>query len=223
MEEVNRRNREAGYPPVAMGIGINTGHVIVGNIGSKKRTKYAVVGRNVNLTSRIESYTLGGQILISGSTLDQCGPILRVDDQMEVMPKGVREPITIYQIGGMNGKYDIALPPVEKRELLELKKALGVRFSVLSGKHAGTDSHCGYLTGLRGDAARIQAELVPDRLENLRITLLDEDGSEVTPDLYGKVVACGPAPISGFTVSLTSIPPEGEVFFRKVLASCKKG
>ncbi|HEY9072755.1 MAG TPA: response regulator, partial [Desulfobaccales bacterium] len=72
MTSVNDRNRQAGYPEAALGVGINTGEVVMGNIGSKKRIKYAVVGRAVNLTGRIESYTLGGQIFISESTLNDC-------------------------------------------------------------------------------------------------------------------------------------------------------
>ena len=69
MASVNDRNRQAGYPEVALGIGINTGPMVVGNIGSTKRMKYGVVGSNVNLTARIESYTVGGQIFISENTL----------------------------------------------------------------------------------------------------------------------------------------------------------
>jgi adenylate cyclase len=57
---VNAQNRAAGLPEVEMGIGIHTGEVVVGNIGSDRRTKYGVVGSHVNLTARIESYTVGG-------------------------------------------------------------------------------------------------------------------------------------------------------------------
>jgi class 3 adenylate cyclase len=96
MASVNERNRQAGYPEVALGIGVNTGKMVVGNIGSKKRTKYGVVGRHVNLTARIESYTVGGQILISEDTLKECGDIVRIDNAMQVMPKGGKEPLTIY-------------------------------------------------------------------------------------------------------------------------------
>ncbi|OQY41773.1 MAG: cyclase, partial [Desulfobacteraceae bacterium 4572_87] len=50
MTQVNAKCREKGYPEVHQGIGINSGQLVVGNIGSKKRMKYGVVGRNVNLT-----------------------------------------------------------------------------------------------------------------------------------------------------------------------------
>ena len=65
MAGVNAQNRAEGLPEVEMGIGIHTGEVVVGNIGSDRRTKYGVVGSHVNLTARIESYTVGGQVLIS--------------------------------------------------------------------------------------------------------------------------------------------------------------
>ena len=48
-------------PPLEMGIGINTGPVVVGNLGSEARTKYGIVGAVVNVASRIESNTIGGQ------------------------------------------------------------------------------------------------------------------------------------------------------------------
>ena len=110
MDEVNRRNCEVGYPELAMGIGINTGSVVVGNIGSTKRVKYGVVGKNVNLTSRIESYTSGGQILVSESTVNACAGMLRINGTMEVTPKGINHPITIYDVGGIAGDFNVCLP-----------------------------------------------------------------------------------------------------------------
>ena len=77
MDEVNRECAEAGLPTLEMGIGVHTGEVIVGNIGSKRRTKYGLVGRNVNLASRVETYTVGGQVLISEATAAEVGERLR--------------------------------------------------------------------------------------------------------------------------------------------------
>lgn len=67
MAKVNHRNSAQSLPDLEMGIGLNETEVIVGNIGSSRRSKYAVVGSGVNMTSRIESYSVGGQILICKS------------------------------------------------------------------------------------------------------------------------------------------------------------
>ena len=61
MTSVNEQNKQDGLPEIEMGIGVHTGQVVVGNIGSAERTKYGVVGSQVNLTSRIQSVTTGGQ------------------------------------------------------------------------------------------------------------------------------------------------------------------
>jgi class 3 adenylate cyclase len=60
MEEVNRLNLVDGLPHLEMGIAVNTGAVVLGNIGSERRAKYSVAGAHVNFTSRIEAYALGG-------------------------------------------------------------------------------------------------------------------------------------------------------------------
>jgi adenylate cyclase len=216
MEEVNRRNRESGYPAMAMGIGINTGRVVVGNIGSKRRTKYAVVGHHVNLTSRIESYSLGGQILISESTREECGPILRIDDRMSVMPRGVREPITVHQVGGIGGEYGLFLPIKEDTRLLELGHPLEVKFVVPAGRHANVmEGHRGRIVRMFKDAAEIHAEVMPHIHENLRITLLDESAREVASDVYAKVTGCLSASPPAFQVNFTFVPPEAELFLQE--------
>jgi class 3 adenylate cyclase len=103
LDATNTPNRQAGLPDVDMGIGIHTGEVVVGNIGSQQRTKYGVVGSAVNLTGRIESYTTGGQILISPTTYTETAAVLTVSHQMTVAPKGVATPITLYAVSGIGG------------------------------------------------------------------------------------------------------------------------
>ena len=62
---VNEHNFQKGWPEIGIGIALHTGEAVVGNIGSTKRSKYGVVGQPVNLTARIESFTVGGQVLVS--------------------------------------------------------------------------------------------------------------------------------------------------------------
>jgi adenylate cyclase len=217
MSTVNQKNLEYGYPEVSMGIGINTGEVVVGNIGSEKRSKYGVIGSHVNLTSRIESYTVGGQILVSESTLDDCDGLLRVDDQFEVMPKGVKQPITIYEIGGIAGDYNAYLPEKTKVELDILKQPVGIAFTILEGKHAGVEKHMGEIIQLTDMEMIIQSDVKAERLSNIKITLTDDKKQEITTELYGKVVEeIHQVEHPSFRVNLTSVPPEANAFLKEL-------
>jgi adenylate cyclase len=216
MEDVNVRYREAGYPEVSMGIGINTGDVVVGNIGSSKRTKYGVVGRHVNLTSRIESYTVGGQILISESTLHECNDLLRIDDDMEVMPKGVREPITIYEVGGIGGEFHIFRPEKHPVELAPLSQPVTIQFTFLEGKHAGKELNTATIVKMHDRLAEVQATVSAGKLANLKIFLFDGQQQEITSELYAKVVQVISEDPSIFLINFTSVPAEADAFFQQI-------
>ncbi len=105
MSKVNEWNRAEGYPSIQMGIGIHTGEAIVGSIGSETRMKYDVIGRNMNLTSRVEGFTKGGQILITDETLSAANEqvVLKKDGTMLVHPKGVQNPIHVHDVIGIGG------------------------------------------------------------------------------------------------------------------------
>ena len=102
MPTVNAWNREHGYPEIAMGIGIHSGEAVLGNIGSQTRRKYDMIGKNVNLTSRIEGFTRGGQILCSTEALEAAGSqvVENPAGSRWVKPKGVKEEILIHDIIG---------------------------------------------------------------------------------------------------------------------------
>ena len=109
MEAVNAWNRERGYPELGMGIGIHSGTAILGNIGSETRRKYDMIGRNVNLASRIEGYTEGGQILISSECLRAAGELVHENPagRRKVRPKGIKKDILIHEVIGF-GKRSLA-------------------------------------------------------------------------------------------------------------------
>ncbi|MFN8612321.1 MAG: adenylate/guanylate cyclase domain-containing protein [Vulcanimicrobiota bacterium] len=110
MDEFNRESLTRGAPAMEMGIAVNTGEVVVGNIGSATRMKYGVVGSAVNMTARIQSFTLGGQVLVSERTLKELNGMARVDGHLRVKVKGVDEPVCIYDVGEIRGQYGLSLP-----------------------------------------------------------------------------------------------------------------
>lgn len=98
MEQVNKKNGETGLPQLMMGIGIDTGEVVAGNIGSNLRLKYGVVGSPVNLSARVESCTVGGDILVTRRHADLLGNVAVIKDEKEVMLKGFDNPVAICQV-----------------------------------------------------------------------------------------------------------------------------
>ncbi|MBE9540353.1 MAG: response regulator [Proteobacteria bacterium] len=101
MDEINVINRDEGLPEISMGIALNTGDVIAGNIGSERRSKYGFVGHPMNLTSRIEEFTAGGEILVSDSTLQKLQGKYCVGSSREEKVKGIDQPVLIHQIKGL--------------------------------------------------------------------------------------------------------------------------
>ncbi|MGH9570188.1 MAG: adenylate/guanylate cyclase domain-containing protein, partial [Candidatus Angelobacter sp.] len=97
--EMNRDARERRWPELRIGIGINTGVVTVGNIGSPRRLDYTVIGDTVNIASRLMESASGGKILISGPTADEIGKDFRLLRLPSRKVRGRNEPVRVFSVG----------------------------------------------------------------------------------------------------------------------------
>lgn len=180
MEVINTWNTDRGYPILEMGIGINTGEVIVGNIGSEKRTKYGVVGSHVNLCGRIESYTIGGQILISPLTRSMVQCDLEVAQEMEVYPKGVKGALTLSRITGIGTPYNLYNEGQSQQKDMHSVQ-IPVRFKRISEKHCSETVFDGVLTEMNERYAILNTDTPIHLFENISIC--------ANNDIFCKVLA----------------------------------
>jgi class 3 adenylate cyclase len=211
MALVNARNRAAGLPELEMGIGLNDAEVIVGNIGTARRSKYGAVGSGVNLASRIESYTVGGQILVSESVREAAGEVLRVDGRREVHPKGAEAPLRIYDVGGIGGRFNVALD-APAPSFVALVRPLPLRFALVEGKDAGRTGGEAFAMRLARSSVEIETELPLVAMSDLRMNLTDAGDALDARDFYGKVIRGCEGRGSTALVRLTAVPPEIDAF-----------
>ncbi len=215
MKPVNTQMQKWGLSSLEMGVGINTGEVVVGNIGSEKRTKYGVVGSQVNLTYRIESYTTAGQILVSESTIAAAGPIVKINGEKQVTPKGVKQPITIYDVGGIDCKYELYLPQ-EEEHFFPLPELIPVQYVFLEGKNISDRLNHGQLIALSEKCGKIRIEIdnsnqIPLALTNLKINFFQDEKPENREDAYAKVLEKNTDDHPNqFVIRFTSKPPAVE-------------
>jgi predicted ATPase/class 3 adenylate cyclase len=210
MPRVNAWNAEHGLPEVEMGIGINTGEVVAGNIGSRKRAKYGVVGSNVNLAGRIEGYTVGGQVLVSQATRDAVKAPLTILSERTVEPKGVAQPITLYEVGGLGGAYGLALPSREIQWTV-VEPPLPVSFRLVTGKEIVGNEQDGVIVRLSTHEAEIQTMAPPPPFTDLKLLLKPAGLRGTVSGIYGKVLR-QPVVNGPFVVRFTAVPKDARQY-----------
>src|SRR4029453_13421835 len=140
-----------------------------GNIGSEQRTKYGAMGSAINTAYRIESYTVSGQILISPELYPRVQDVVSVRGTIEVQFKGVEQPLTLYDICGMTGPYQVALQARPPEELTPLRAPLALTCHRMHGKAVAADGMAGQMTAVGLSSATVVLDGAVAVHENLKV------------------------------------------------------
>jgi class 3 adenylate cyclase len=218
MDEINFLNEADGLPHLEMGVAVNTGAVVVGNIGSERRAKYSVVGAHVNFTSRIESFALGGQVLISAATYERVKDLVEIGDVLSAEMKGIPGLANLYEVRSIGGPYNIQLK-ARQEALVQLPEPVKVHLHRIQEKVVIGVNEEVWVTHLSETAVQVTfaGELV--EWEDVRLQMSNPQGAPVPGKVYGKVTQVKPGAEGQFTATIrfTSVSPEVYQIIRETL------
>ncbi len=196
MGEVNAFCSEQGYPALEMGIGIHRGEAFIGNVGSEKIMRYNVVGRVVNECSRIESCSVGGQVLVSAEALESISCPVELHNHMSVTVKGIQNPLSVGEVIGIGGRHRCRIENVEFDALKPVEDWVLFNLYPIEDKMISEEPVMAAL--LRFSRKRAVVRLLKSEGENDRVALdvysdaevfaAGKDGKALFNGVYAKVV-----------------------------------
>ena len=208
LDDLNGEFTREGHPLLEMGIGINTGSVVVGNIGSEVRMKYAVVGSAVNTAARIESNTVGGQILLGESTYHLVKETVTCDAPQAFMMKGIKRPLVTYAVKRIGPPFNLEL---KLPETVEPGVHMNLPFRCWKVEHKKIgDSAVSGETVMVGENL-ITASIVPgfDPLTDIKLVFDFCVEAHCFEDIYAKVLSVKEKDgASVHQLQITSIDPK---------------
>ena len=133
MNDLRPRHREDRLPEIYIGIGISSGKVMTGLIGSDAYRAFTAIGDDVNLAARIEAFSLRGQVLISEATYRHCAGFVHASGPMEVHVKGRSDATRIRELLGIPDLGKV-VPRQDQRKSPRVPVRLELEFWWMAGK-----------------------------------------------------------------------------------------
>lgn len=187
MDGLNSYHRSVGAPEFFMGIGINTGTVMAGTLGSDLYSEYTVIGDQVNLVSRIEAFSLRGQVLISENTYVRCKELVETGDPIDVYVKGKVHPVSMREVLGIPSR-NLEVPRQELRRSPRIEVNIPFKFCLVENKIVMPEVHNGTILdiGYHGVLAEVDKELDP--YSEIKLELDLSLIGYLATDIYAKIL-----------------------------------
>jgi adenylate cyclase len=208
MNTLNLAHKDQGMPELFMGIGINTGTVLAGTLGSERYSEYTVIGDEVNLASRIEAFSLRGQVLISQSTYERCKDFVETNAPMEIHVKGKPQPVSLREVVSIPS-LAIKVPRQEIRRSHRIEVKLPFRYHHVEHKIVLPETRAGLIRdiGYHGMLLEVDRDLplYSDIKLDFDLPLVDYQAANVYAKVVGRKEKDGRVRAG---IEFTSVPPE---------------
>src|SRR3954467_9874455 len=192
MDALNLQQRHSALPEVYLGIGINTGPVLVGTLGSELYEAHTVIGEEVNLAARIEAFSLRGQVLLSESTFSRCHGFAKTGEPFSLHVKGKADPIIVRELLEIPslGK---AVPRRDIRKSPRVKVAIVLEYQAIQADVTVPQTNKGVVHSIasHGVLAEPREPLSPG--DELKIRMDLPLVNHRATDLYARVKKCSKA------------------------------
>ncbi|MET1254369.1 adenylate/guanylate cyclase domain-containing protein [Aliikangiella sp. GXAS 311] len=188
MTEINRSNSQEGLPTLYMGIGINTGVVLMGNLGSELHREYTVIGDQVNLASRVEAHCLRGQILLSENTFQAAQSFVKIGRVNSVKVKGKIRAVNMYELLATSQPVALEVPIQDFRKSPRIMIDAPLAFKRVSNKVVEEKEYTGRIIDISygGLFATVPTKLNP--LDEIKIQLSMSIMGRDSTDIYARVI-----------------------------------
>ncbi len=221
MCQVNEYCREKGYENVDMGIGIHSGDVFIGNIGSDKVMRYNVIGRVVNECSRIESYSVGSQVLVSAHAIERLKCDYTIKGTIDVKAKGIGTELKVCEVSELSGRYSCKIQEDEEQKSYKPAERILFELHLIVDKLVGSRAIRTELKEISYKNAIVGLEdknIEIDLYDDIKILAVDSAGKVLFNDVYAKVVD---ASIDRLKLQFTHMNTDFHCLMKQMM--CKNG
>lgn len=204
LAELNAELGKEGLPLLEMGIGLNTGPVMVGNIGSSARIKWGVVGDAVNMAARVESSTVGGEVLLAETTWTLIQGRAEARGPIPVRVKGHAEPLLLFALRRIGPPYSLAVPAEEAPREARAAARAEVSCAPVQSKQIRDElAFSARFVSIGAHSAELESTRVPELMDDLAL----RGTGDPTPLIYVKVME---REGSRWVVRFTAVPETAE-------------